>query len=479
MKLKNFAIRGFFWTSLSSTIVQSIQFITKIILARLLMPEDFGIVAVALVIINAFSLVNDFGGSTSIIYFKKKKEEVINTSFFITLAIGFFFFLFTFASAGIFASFFGEPGVANILRVFSVVFLLTAPSSVITSLLSKELKFNRLIFAETGSVIVYALLTLFLALKGYGVWSLVIGYISSVITSVIILMLVSGWKPKLKLDLKMGKKLLGYGKFVIGANILGFLVTQGDNAVVGKIIGSTALGFYVMAYSLANLPSTQIAGIISKVMFPTFSKLQNNFKRLKNAYLRTIEILFFFTIPFIFGTTLLMNEFVNYVLGNKWAQIVYPVYILLWFGFFRSIFNLTGFVYQSIGKPRIHTRMITYELIIFAILIFPLTIRWGIVGTSIAAATSMCISSIISLFVLKGVLDLRLFDIIRLALPTAMNSFMMLSLLFLVKTYIFPVSSFFDLMFVVILGTVAYAATSLSFNGAMIHHIKEILATFK
>lgn len=480
VKLKQKALKGFFWVTLSSFIVQSVQFLTKIILARLLMPQDFGIVAIALVIINAFALINDLGGSMAIVYFKSKKEEVVDTSFFITSLTGIVFFIFSMIFADSLAGFFGEPLLARIVRMFSIVFLLGAASTVSTSIITKELKFNKLFLAEIISTFVYVLLTVWMAVKGYGVWSLVAGYLASVTTSTLLLLFMCGWKPRIRFNLEIGKKLIHYGKYVIASNIFSFLALQGDNAVVGKVLNSAALGFYVLAYSLANLPATQIAGVISRVMFPTFSKLQNNYGRLREAYIKTIEVTLFIALPFIFGTTLVANEFVTYVLGDKWSPIIYPLYILLWFGLFRSIVKLTGYLFPAVGKPRLSTKIMAYEVIIFAILVVPLTLRFGIIGTSIATTIPMCLASFGSLFIAKRILDLRLLSIAKIFISLTAYSFAMSICVFLIKNYIFAVNSLSRLLLLITFGAMIYLGIVLLFDRKRIYELRDItLMVFK
>lgn len=471
--LKQKAMKGFFWVALSSFIVQGGQFITKLILARLLMPKDFGILAMALVVTNALSLITDFGGGTAIVYFKKRLRDVVNTSFLMTTTIGLAFSILIYLSSDIVASFFNEPTVGSILKMFSIIFLLLAPTSVSKSMLIKELKFNKIILADMCSILIYAITTVSMALNGYGVWSLVAGYLGSVSTNAIVLMLISRWRPTLQFDIGIARKLVKYGKYVIMTSIIGFLALQGDSAVIGKMVNSTMLGFYVMAYTIANIPATQISGIISTVMFPSFSKLQNSFERLRNAYMKTLDMMLLVSIPFIFGVIAITGEFIKYVLGSKWGPIAVPLYMLLWFSLFRSLLKLTGLLFQAIGKPDITMKMMLYELIIFAVLVVPLTLRGGIIGTSIATTIPMFLAAIYSMYMVRKILGVDLLKLLKILFSaTAYSLFMFISLL-LIKNFLFDVNSLFRLLVLVFIGVSIYAATLLLLGKSRIYGIKE------
>ncbi|HHV83461.1 MAG TPA: oligosaccharide flippase family protein, partial [Tepidanaerobacter syntrophicus] len=266
----------------------------------------------------------------------------------------------------------------------------------------KELEFNKqFIYHLTGTLADFAIsVTAAIVLKS--VWALVFGLLAGNIARLFIGYKIHPYRPRLNFDFDKARELFGFGKWILASSILVFLVTQGDDIFVGKLLGATTLGFYQIAYKLSNAPVTEITHVISQVAFPAYSKLQDNTESLGNAYLKTLQLVSFVSIPLAGGIFVLAPDFVRIFLGEKWVSIVSVMQILALAGLVRSIQATTGPLFQAIGKPKIDAQWQVIRLMTLVGSIYPLTRLWGILGTSISVFLSIFITFVgCSLMVVK------------------------------------------------------------------------------
>ena len=196
--------------------------------------------------------------------------------------------------------------------------------------------------------------------------------------------------------------------------------------------------------------------------------------------MKTIELIFLFSIPFIFGVIAITEEFIKYILGDKWYPIMIPLFILLWFSLFRSLMKVTGLLFQAIGKPEITMKINMYEFILLATLIIPLTLRAGIIGASIANTIPMALASIYGLIMIKKILEIDLLMILKTFVSIMICSSLMYALILFIKTQLFIVNSLFDLIILVIMGILIYIFILLILDKKRLLEIREIVSmTFK
>jgi len=205
---------------------------------------------------------------------------------------------------------------------------------------------------------------------------------------------IESYKPKIRFNVSQAKELFNFGKWVLGSSILVFLITQGDDILVGKLLGATVLGFYQMAYRISNLPATEITHVISKISFPMYSKLHDEPTELRKAYINMLKLISFISFLITGLILALSTEFTKLFLGENWLPIVPAIQILALAGLSRSIAAISGPVFYGVGKPKIDTIFQIIRLVILIIFIYPFTVKWGITGASFAVLLSIFISNI-------------------------------------------------------------------------------------
>ena len=254
-----------------------------IILARLLAPEAFGLLGIALVSIATLETFSQTGFRAALIQKKESVESYLDTAWTVSAVRGTILFLILFSAAPAVAKFFKSPEASLVIRVLSISLLLSGFSNVGIIFFQKELEFHKQFFYEITATLVDLSVTISLAFTWRNVWALVWGGLAASSVRLLMSYLIHPYRPRIKFGRAEYRDLFGFGKWIAGSTILVFLITQGDDILVGKMLGVTALGLYQMAYALSNLPATEISHVIAQVTFPTFSKLQENMQKLKES----------------------------------------------------------------------------------------------------------------------------------------------------------------------------------------------------
>jgi len=249
---------------------------------------------------------------------------------------------------------------------------------------SRELEFKKQFQWDMSRSISDIVVSLSLVFFLRNVWVLVIGMTVSFFTRVAVSYFIHPYRPGFSFNPDYARSLFRFGKWVFGSGILVYLLTQGDDAFVGKFLGVTALGFYRIAYRFSNLPATHITHVISRVTFPMYSKLQDDIPKLREAYLKVLQITAFLAFPLAGLIFILAPDFTRIFLGEKWLPMVPAMQVLVIGGAIRSIGATIGPAFQGIGRPDILTKSMFVQLLILMIDIYPLTFKLGITGTSIA-----------------------------------------------------------------------------------------------
>lgn len=481
MTLVKKAVHGMAWVTLSTIIIRILEFSTKIILARLLAPADFGLLAIGLLAINTMGLFRNLGFGAALIYKKDDSNNTAaNTAFFLLPIVATILFVLAYLSAPYVAVFFDNAAVEPIIRILSLTFIISSFGTVPSLMLEKELEFKKKVLPDTVPIVGYACVAIVLALGGYGVWSLVYGQIVSAVLSAVLIWMVSDWRPTFSFDKEVAKELFGYGKHILGASIIIFLITNIDDAIVGRILGLEALGFYTIAYSISNLPATQITHLVGRVMFPTYSKLQDDRDALRRAYLKTLKYVSMLSIPTAFGILVIAPDFVNVVLGEKWMPAVPALQVLCFFGLSRSIAATTGSIFQATGKPEILLKTSFIQLIAMVVLMYPLVIRYGIVGVSIAVTIPIVAQTIVQVYIVHRLIRMNFRDIYVPMFPICLSSFIMVICLCLFINNIcslFYTYFVFALILSILISFIIYITILCVLDRNLIQDIKEIITT--
>jgi len=400
--LRTRVVRSGFWVFALRITDRLCRLARTIVLARILAPADFGLFGIALLAMSALETFSQTGFNAALIQKKEDTKSYLDTAWTVQAIRGILLALIAFAIAPYVAAFFDAPAAKPILQVIAFSVLLGGFSNIGVMYFQKELEFRKLFVLSLSSTLADIGVAITAAVLLRSVWALVFGLLASTLVRTVVSYLIHPYRPRLAFSKQQFKELFGFGKWILGSSILIFLLTHGDDALVGKVLGVSALGFYQLAYRLSNMPATEITHVISQVTFPAYSKLQDNLPRLREAYLKVLQITAFLSFLIAGLIFVLAPEFTQIFLGEKWMPMVPAMQVLCILGGLRSIVATMGPVFYSTGNPKIGTQLSIMQLLIMVTLIYPLTMKWGIVGTSLVVVLTNLASS----WGLKKTLDL-------------------------------------------------------------------------
>lgn len=321
MSLKKQAISGVIWTFAQQFSVQLINFGVQIILARLLMPEMFGLIAMLTVFIAIGQTLMDGGMTTSIIRTKNPDQLDYSTVFVTNFIMSCVVYLFVFLSAPIIASFYDQPILENILKVYALTFVIRSLVAVHVAKLTKEMNFKLQMKLQVPSTIAGALIGIYLAFNGYGVWSLVWLNLTQTLVFTIQNWVFIKWRPSLLFDKRRFKYHFNFGYKMTLSGLLDTLYNNSYNIVIGKFFSPSIVGFYNQAETMRLFPVGQISTVMGKVTYPLFSNLKND-QQLRSAYRSTMKLVLFVVIPIMLILIVIAEEFFLFLFGIKWLPAV-------------------------------------------------------------------------------------------------------------------------------------------------------------
>jgi len=439
------------WVAASSVGINILTIIRSIVLARVLAPEVFGLMSICLVVIRGFEVVTQSGFGAALIHRQHGFEEAKDTAFSLMVARGWLLAIIVFAVAPLVADFYEEPVLDLVIQIVAISFIFNGFKNINTVAHEKDLDFRKLVYLEQLVSLLNTILVIVVAYYYRNVWALVVGHVATSFIAMFLSYIFIPGRPRLRFNRKIAWELFHYGKFITGVGIVLFIATEIDNVVVGKMLGMEALGFYYIAFMLANLPATHISKIASRVLFPAYSKLQGDLAALNEAYLRVLGLIGSIAIPAAMGLLILAHEIITLVYGVKWQAAVEPLQILCVLGGLRAITSLNGYLMNGIGKPNISFYIITFRVVLIAILIYPLTLYYGLLGAAVSVTIPMIIQLVISMLSLKRLIGLKLTKVLKVSGSILLRGLLMAVMLLLLKISLDPIDEY-ELVLLVFLG---------------------------
>lgn len=424
-QVKQDVLHGVRWSAVARYGVQSIQLATSLTLARLLEPENFGLLAMALVFVEFSRICLNLGFSQVIIQRKDIDDELLSSLFYCNIGLAILLTATLAAASPLVAWFYGNPDLTLILLSLTLVLVLASPSLVPAALLNRQLRFARLAFVDITTTCVQAGCAIGMALAGFEVWSLVGGAIASAAVRPVLTHLVSPWRPSLKYSRGRVREVMSFSANLTGFEVFNFFSRNADNLIIGRFLGDTPLGYYTLAYRILNYPRDAVSSVIGRVLLPAFSRLQDDDRRLAAAYLRVCRAIAFVTFPMMLGLMAVADSFVRAVLGEKWLPALPVIYIFCPLGMIQSIGTTVGHLFVAKGRADMMFRVSVIRSM-FIVGSFFIGIPWGIVGVATSYASMIFLTWFPSLwFVFKLVAGLRMRDFVRTLLPYTVYSSVM------------------------------------------------------
>ena len=373
--LKSKSFLDLFWSFADNILQQLINFVVGIILARILLPQEFGLVGIITVFITISNVFADGGFSAALINKKEIKNIDYNTVFYTNIAISCFLYLLLFISADWIASFFNNPQIGNLLRIAGLNIVLISLSAIHRTIIVRNLNFRLITIISLIAVSISATCAIFMAYNGYGVYSLVFRVLIGQFITVILFWIVNKWKPSFEFSMVSFKEMFSYGVNLFASNLLNTLHSNIYYIIIGKFFSPAQLGYYTRATTFRDLASTNISNTIQRVSFSTLSKIHNEQQQFKKfSFFRDVTFLLTsFTMLFLFFAS---KEMILILLSEKWLPSVEILEIISITGIFVGLYNLNLEYIAVLGNTKLY---LLIELI-GKILIIPIVLLGMFLG---------------------------------------------------------------------------------------------------
>lgn len=373
-------VKGISWIGGLRVITRVISYLRTAIIARILSPAQFGIFGITTIILSLLEIITETGINAFLIQHNEDIKKYINTAWIISIIRGLIIAMLIFFSAPLIASFFGTQEATFPIRLISVVPLLRGFINPAVVQFQKDLHFHKEFYYRVAIFFVESLSSIILVfmLKSPTalVWGLIIGALFEVSISYVF---VKPY-PKPIFNFEIGKHIFHRGKWLTLTGIFTYLFHNGDNIVVGKVLGAAPLGIYDMAYKLSSIPITEISVVINQVTFPIYVKIGHDKKRLWAAFIKTISLVSIVCIFIGIGLFFFANEIVQIILGPKWLSAIPVLKVLVLYGVVRGIASTADSLFIGLKKQEYITIINLSGLVVLAIIIIPMVRSYGLIG---------------------------------------------------------------------------------------------------
>lgn len=376
-------VAGVGWLGLGRVAAQGWRVIANVVLARLLLPSDFGLMGMAAALLNMVQPFATFGIETFLVQREEVRREHFLGAFWVGLAVGGVIYASCLGAAPLLAVFYGEPKLGAIIALAGLPFLISALSTVNRAILYRGMQFKRMALAEIAAMVLSSCVAIYMAAVGFGVWSLVAGGVGNHALLLLFYLLAARWRPTLRSCGDEIREMMGFNLGLVGANLLAVLKEQAPVVLIGKWFGAATLGVYTLSDELINIPRRHLIPVLSRVMFPVFSRAQKDDAALRSYYLKVVGAAAVVAFPVLVGLALVSPYFVLGVYGEKWLRAVPVIQILAALGVLYSVLRLVPLVIIGKGNVRLNFNLNLFTAAVLLVALF-IGRHYGFIGVCAA-----------------------------------------------------------------------------------------------
>lgn len=477
-EFKKNVVSGIGWSFVNQVAVQALNLLITLVLVRYITPGQFGTLGMVTVLTGfAYAFLN-FGFASALVQKKEVSEKDRSTIFVLSLASGLFLYVLFFVSAGAIASFYGKPELRTLIRFVALNFLMLSLGIVQSSMLTRALNFKRLALINITSIVVAGISAIVVAVQGGGVWSLVVQSLVLSGLNAVLFFFFSGVRVQFGFDRSAFRSMFSFGGNAAADSMLSYWARNLDNLLIAKFLGDVSLGLYAKAYAVMLLPLVNFSQVISKVLFPSFSSIQQDRKKIKRVYLKVTRIIAFVTFPAMVILWALAENFVHVFFGANWVDMIPILQVLCWLGIPQSILTLNGSIYLALGRADLAFRVGLFLKLSLAIGFIVGLWQGGLIGLAIGYAIAGTINFYPSFYFAGRLVDLRFGELLtqlsRLIIATAIVG---AAIFQLKQAGMFAASGMLlELLALTAIGVVIYFVILLVFRAPVLKELKAELA---
>ena len=471
--LKKKTVNGVIWSAIDRFSTQGIQFVFSILIARLLMPSDYGVIAMLGIFLAVSNTFVDSGFGAALVQKANRTETDFSTVFYFNIVVAIIFYALLWLASPYIAAFYNIPMLKDVTRVVALTLIFSALGGIQGAKLSIAINFKTRAIISLISALSTGCLGLYLAYSGYGAWALVFQTVFSSLLNTILLWCFVRWMPSLVFSWQSFRQLFSFGSKLLASALLDTIYNNVYTLIIGKVYSSSSLGLYSRASGLAQYPSSNITGVLQSVTFPVLCSIQNDEERLADAYKRFIRMSAFVVFPLMIGLASVAEPFIRVVLTDKWEGTIYLLQIVCFSMMWYPIHAINLNILQVKGRSDYFLKL---EIIkkIQGVCILCITVPISIVAMCYGSIVSSLLSLVWNTYYTKRLIGYGFFSQIKDLLPIIIHSLLMGGIVLLVTHFIEVM--WIKLFAGILAGGIYYIL------GAYIMHfdeLKEVLAIIK
>lgn len=462
MSLKNKILVNLQWMLLAKFSCQAISWVSTLLVMRILHPDDYGLIAMAAVLVNLMAMVNEMGIGQAIVQADNLTENKIRQCYGIVILINLFSYILLCLLSPVMVWFFGEEKLSLVIPVIGLQFLMQIFLVIPNALLDKKLIFRERAIYEVGASVTGTLLTLLMAYCGLGVWSIIIGNLWVVAFCAILINYKFPFRhlPSFKF-VDIGD-IAKFGLMAVLGRILWFFYSQADTLLVGRFLGKAALGFYSVGVQIATLPLVKISGIFSQLAMAGFSRIKNDVQRIRDSVILVARVSSFFSVPIFWGISAVSSDFVGVVLGEAWNQAIFPLQCIAIMLPFRVLSIAISQAVNAVGRPELNVVNLFVACVVMPLAFVVAMHYWGLAGVCYAWLVIYPLWFIYVLFQCLPLFDIKVGEYFRNIAPSFIFGALMFLIVVGARSFV-PFDGFQKLVLLVFIGAGTYVALFLIF----------------
>jgi len=470
--IKSAAATNMVWRFAERVGAQGVAFIVSIVLARILDPSDYGVIALVTVFTSILQVFVDGGLGNALIQKKDADDLDFSTVFYTNVVFCAVLYVIAFFGAPFVADFYNDAQLTPVIRVLSLTLLISGVKNIQQAYVSRKLLFRKFFFATLGGTIGAAVIGIYMAHAGYGVWALVAQQLFNTLVDTIILWITVKWRPKKIFSFERLKQLFSYGWKLLVANVIGTIYNDIRQLIIGKVYSSADLAYYNRGEQIPHLIVTNINSSIDSVLFPVLSDSQDNIDRVKNMTRRSIKTSSYIMWPMMFGIAAMGESLIKILLTDKWLPALPFLYIFCFVYGMMPIHtaNINGI--KAVGRSDIYLKTEIIKKCVGLLLIF-ISMKISVLAMGLSSVVYTLFASVVNAFPNRKLLRYPYLDQIKDVMPSFLLSAFMAAVIFVLP--IKEMNIYLRLIIEIITGVVIYVVGSILFKMDTFYYLKDIV----
>jgi len=474
MSLKQKTFKGVIWSAIERFSTQGAQFLFGILLARLLTPNDYGMIAMLTIFMAISQTFIDSGFGNALIRKTDRNESDKATVFFFNMFMAVACCGIMFLAAPLVAKFYNMPELSNILRVLAINLIIQASGYIQRLNLTIDLNFKVLAKISFFGAVFGGIAGLLCAYNGMGVWSLVVQQMGTTASRVILFWILVRWRPKCFFSKKSFKSMFGFGSKLLISGLINTLYSNIYSLIIGKFFAAATLGNYSRASHFANFPSSNITGIFQRVTYPVLSKIQDDPVKLRKGYLKFLNMATLIIFPMMIGLSALAKPFILLILSEKWVNAILILQIICIAQMWYPVHAINLNILQVLGRSDLFLKLEIIKKVI-GITILCVTLPYGIIAMCFGQWVSTSFGLVVNTYYSGKLLDAGLWIQLKMYIPTLLNSLVMGALCIGVISLLPEKEYLFQLILGIGVGALYYALSNWLFNRETVMELLELV----